>query len=149
MLRGLWLGAAIDGNLRAAIFEKTERMGFEFPAIVSPQAVLNEDVTLGAGTIVMDGVVIGTGTRVGKAVIANTHCSIDHDCNIEDFVHVAPGATICGGVIIGRCSLVGAGATVIQGIAIGADCVLGAGSVVVNNCTASGVYMGVPAQAKQ
>ena len=35
---------------------------------------------------------------------------------LNDFVHIAPGVTICGGVSIGKSTLVGANATILPNI---------------------------------
>ena len=53
--------------------------------------------------------------------------SIDHDCKICDLVHIAPGATLSGGVNVGEGSHIATGANVIQCVNIGQRCILGAG----------------------
>jgi UDP-perosamine 4-acetyltransferase len=94
----------------------------------------------------MDGAIINTGARLGVGVIANTHSTIEHDAILEDWVHVAPGATISGGVRVGQFSMIGAGATVIEGRAIGAGIMVGAGATVVHDLSEPGVYFGSPAR---
>ncbi len=44
--------------------------------------------------------------------------------------HIAPGAVVCGQVVIGEETHIGAGAVVIQGMRIGSNVVIGAGAVV-------------------
>ena len=61
-------------------------------------------------------------------------------------VHVAPGATISGGVTIGHFSMIGVGATIIEGKKIAASCLVGAGATVVRDLTEPGVYVGSPAR---
>jgi acetyltransferase EpsM len=51
-------------------------------------------------------------------VILNTNCSIDHDCEIGDFAHLAPNIALAGDVKAGEGTQVGIGACVIQGIKI-------------------------------
>lgn len=133
-------------NQRARIKDKLEELGFKLPVIVSKTAIIADSVRLGNASFIADGAIVGTGTEVGQCVIVNTASSIDHDCVIEDFVHIAPGVTICGGVSVGKNSFVGAGAVVIQGIKIGTDCLIGAGSVVVDHCVEPGTYVGIPAR---
>ena len=70
---------------------------------------------------------------VGKHCIVNTGASVGHDAQLDDFVHVAPHATITGGVTIGEGTWIGAGTVVKQGIHIGRWCMIGAGSVVVDD----------------
>lgn len=131
---------------RLALQSAAVALGFEFPAIVSRHAVVNEDVRLGAGTVVLDGVVVNSGTEVGRAGILNTGCTVDHDCRLGDNVHIAPGVTLSGGVVIGDHCLIGAGATIIQGVRVAADCLVGAGATVVADLTAPGTYTGTPAR---
>ena len=138
------IGDTGNASLRMSLIEKALRMGFSFPAIISPQAVVNEDVTFGEGTVVMDGVVVNSGTKIGRFAIINTRSSIDHDCVISDFVHIGPGVVLCGGVIVGENVLVGAGSIVCQNRFIKGDCIIGAGAVVTENCIDLGTYVGIP-----
>lgn len=142
----LGIGYLGKNDLRERLVEKLRGLGFTMPAIISPAVVVNEDVEIGEGTVVMDGVVVNTGTRIGKYAIINTRASIDHDCEIGDFVHIAPGVTLSGGVKVGARSLVGVGATVVQYKTIGDRCIIGAGAVVAKDCLESGTYVGVPAK---
>lgn len=94
----------------------------------------------------MPGVIINSGTSIGKGVICNTACTIDHDCKIGDFNHISVGSHLCGTVFTGEHDWVGAGVTVSNNINICAECVIGAGAVVIKNVFESGTYVGVPAR---
>jgi acetyltransferase EpsM len=94
----------------------------------------------------MAGVCINTNATIGKHCIINTSSTIDHDCKIEDFVHVAPSSSLAGGVEVGEGSFIGLGAFIIQGIKIGKWCVIGAGSVVIRDVPDFSVVAGVPAK---
>src|SRR5680860_329520 len=117
-------------------------LGYRFPTIRSPQAIVNEEVELGPGTVVFDGAVVNSGTTVGGWSILNTSSTVEHDCVIGENVHVAPGATVSGGVRVGDNCMIGAGATLIHGITVGADCLVGAGSTVVDDLPGPGAYVG-------
>ena len=65
---------------------------------------------------------------------------------IDDFVHIAPHCTLCGEVIIGEGTWVGAGTTVIQGIHIGKNCFIGAGTVVLKDIPDNSLCYGNPAK---
>lgn len=137
----------IDAAARRLGLQRTmECLGLAFPVVISPHAILNEDVSVGAGTVAMDGAVVGAGSRIGVGCILNTNSTIDHDCVIGDNVHVAPGATLSGSVSVGNHCLIGTGANVIQGVSIGAGIVIGAGASVVGNLTVAGTYVGSPAR---
>ena len=140
------VGHVRNADARKKIVEQTLAAGFRLPALISPQASVNENVTLGDGTVVMDGVVINSDTVIGKFGIINTRSIVEHDCIVGDFVHVGPGAVLCGGVTVGNNTLVGAGSTVVQNLKIGSDCLIGAGSVVVDHCTEPGTYVGIPSR---
>ncbi len=131
---------------RMAIKAKLELLKFDLPAIVSPFAIINENIFLGEGVVIMDGVVIQTGARIGNCALVNTGCCVDHDCVIGDNVHLAPGVSLSGGVEIGDNSLIGTGSSVVQYKKIGKDCLIGVGSAVVDDCVSSGTYVGVPAR---
>jgi sugar O-acyltransferase (sialic acid O-acetyltransferase NeuD family) len=140
------LGKIDVSSTRMRLQGQIESLGYAFPVVVSPQAVVNESVQLGSGTVALDGVVITSGTVAGRCCILNTNSTIEHDCRLGDNVHVASGATVSGGVTVGDDSLIGAGATIVQSVTIGHGCLIGAGAVVVTDITEPGTYVGVPAR---
>jgi len=71
---------------------------------------------------------------------------VDHDCQIGDHVHIAPGAALSGSVMMGEGCHVGVGATVMQGKTIGQGAVVGAGAVVVDDVAPGVTVYGVPAR---
>lgn len=132
------------GMVRYELYRRLRALGLCFPPLISPDAIVSKHATCGDGTVVMDGAVINAGASTGIGSIVNTNSTIEHDSIVSDWVHVAPGATICGGVTIGKFSMVGSGATVIEGIEIAAGCIIGAGAAVVRSVTEPGVYVGCP-----
>ena len=64
------------------------------------------------------------------------------DCNISNYCHISPNATICGTVNVGEKTWVGAGATLINNINICNDVIIGAGSVVLGSVESLGTYVG-------
>jgi len=89
--------------------------------------------------------VVGCASRVGRGVILNTACTIDHHARIGDFVHVAPGVHLGGDVSVGAGSLIGIGAVVLPGVSIGSRAVVGAGAVVTRDVPDCATVVGVPA----
>ena len=65
-----------------------------------------------------------------KHCIVNTGATVDHDCELQDYVHISPNATLCGNVFVGEGTHIGAGSVVLPGVKIGKWSVIGAGSVV-------------------
>ena len=121
----------------------------EFPAkwVIAQhsQAVVHSSVQIGEGTLICAGAVIQPDASLGNHVIANTSCSIDHDCRVDDYAHIGPGARLAGNVTIGKRSFVGAGATIVPGVTIGADVTVGAGAVVLCDVAKGRTVVGVPA----
>lgn len=115
-----------------------------YETAIHPSAIISRHSVIGEGSVVMQGVIIQSCARVGNHCILNTKSSVGHDVTIQDFVHVASGATICGGAEVGECSWIGAGSVVKQGIKIGKNCMIGAGSVVVKDIPDNVVAFGNP-----
>lgn len=140
-----FLFVAVGNNfVRNRIMENNK--GRVFPILVHPSATLASNVEIGEGSVIMAGAVVGVDARVGKGCIVNTLSSVDHDCIIKDYVHVAVGAHVCGTVYIEENTWVGAGATIINNLSVCSDCMIGAGAVVVKNIDVAGTYVGVPAR---
>lgn len=134
-----WTAAAVTvGSIgrpqtRRYLFQRLKEIGFALPPIISSHAVIGRDVSVEAGVFIGKRAVVNAGSHVGLCAIINTGAIVEHDCTIKDFVHISPGAVLCGGVQVKENSHVGAGAVVRQEICIGQDSVIGAGSVVVRN----------------
>jgi N,N'-diacetyllegionaminate synthase len=131
-IKNAFLTVGSIGNcvLRKDLYRKLKKIGFELPRIIHPGAVIAEDVIIGEGTFAAASVTVNSGTIVGKNVILNTNASVDHDCRISDFVHIAPRVTLSGGVEIGEDTHVGVGSIVIQYKKIGKKCFIKANELV-------------------
>ncbi len=119
------------------------------PVLVHPAATVSRHTDIGQGTVVVAGAVINAFASLGRCCIANTSCSIDHDCVLGNYVHVSPGAHLAGQVRVGDHSWVGAGAVVREGVTIGADVIVGAGAAVVNDIADGEIVTGVPAKPRE
>ncbi len=119
-----------DNQARKKVVEFLEQQDIEFVNTIHPTAIIAKNVFIGPGSVVMAMVAINPCTRIGNHVIVNTAASVDHDCIIEDFVHLAPGTTICGTVTVGNGTLIGAGSTIIPNVTIGKKVLVGAGTTI-------------------
>ena len=141
------LFSAIGNNAARASIDR--QLGLpEMPAIIHPSANISRYAELGAGTLAVAGVVVNINASIGRSVILNTACSVDHDCELADYVHVSPGARLAGGVRVGKGSWIGIGAVVREGISIGDNVVVGAGAVVISDVADGDTVFGVPAKHK-
>jgi sugar O-acyltransferase (sialic acid O-acetyltransferase NeuD family) len=94
----------------------------------------------------MPGAVINAFSTIGNSCIINSNSVVEHDCNLDDFVHMCPNSAVAGGVTMGKRAWVGIGASIRQMVTIGADSFIGAGGVVVNDIPAGATAVGVPAK---
>lgn len=143
------LGSIRSTENRKRLFERFQKKGYSFSEVIHPSAILAPDVHLGEGVQIMAGVVIQTGCTIGTNAICNSRASIDHECQIGQHVHLAPGVTLSGEVTIDNGAHVGVGSTVIQGVKIGKNSLVGAGSVVIQDIAEEATVFGVPARARQ
>ena len=137
-----------DNTLRERFYNMLTENGAKVISLAHPSAIVAESAFVDNGTVIMAGAIINPNAKVGRAVIVNTCCSIDHDSVVEDFTHISVGARICGTVHVGSRTFVGAGATIINNISVCANCMIGAGAVVVKNISAPDTYVGTPAGRK-
>lgn len=134
--------------VRWARQQALQAAGGRLAVVVHPSAVVSRHVTIGAGTVLMAGVVVNVDSVVGPACIINTGATVDHDCRLGEAVHVCPGAHLSGNVQVGRGSWVGAGAAVKQGMVIGDHVMVGVGAVVVSSVADGLTVKGNPARSQ-
>lgn len=133
-----------DNDVRARIFKEFHLGGS--PLLVHPSAVISPSANFGAGTLIVAGTIVNADARIGRGVILNTACSIDHDCVIADFVHVSPGAHLAGNVTVGEGSWIGIGAVVREGVRIGKNVIVAAGAAVTTDIPDGVRVGGTPAK---
>ncbi|MBN1405322.1 MAG: acetyltransferase [Candidatus Omnitrophica bacterium] len=126
------VGSIGNCEIRKKIYSNLNKIGFKLPVIAHPKSVIAKDViaNIGEGTFIAAGAIVNPGIVIGKNAIINTKASVDHDCTIGDFVHIAPGVTLSGVVKVGNETHIGTGANIIQCVAIGKNCIIGAGITV-------------------
>lgn len=134
-----------NAAVREKLMCELKNGGAEIATLIHPSAVIGKNSVIGEGSVVMAGAVVGVDTAIARGVIINTCASVDHDNKIEDYVHIAVGAHLCGTVSVGKNTWIGAGATVINDVNICSGAYLGAGAVAIKDITESGTYVGVPA----
>ena len=118
--------------------------------IIHPKAHVSTSATLGtrspAGVFVGPLACVHSFANVGPHCIINTGAIVEHECDLEENVHIAPNATLGGNVFVGADTLVGLGAVVLPGVKIGRGCVIGAGALVRRDVKDGCTVVGVPAK---
>jgi len=126
----LCIGYLGKSTVREQLYHKMKGIGFDFPIIIDPSAVVSEDSIINEGTFVGKNSIVNAGAKIGKGCIVNTGAIVEHDCVVNDFSHIAVGTVLCGQVTIGRACLIGANATIIQSLSITDNTIIPAGTVV-------------------
>lgn len=117
-------------------------------SISHPKACISPFSTQGDGNFLAAYSILAANSRLGSGVIVNHGAVVDHDCVVGNACHIAPNATLAGGVELGERVLVGAGANILAGIRIGTDAVIGAGALVLHDVPAGATVIGVPSRPK-
>jgi sugar O-acyltransferase (sialic acid O-acetyltransferase NeuD family) len=131
-----------DNGARKRISHEIE---IEWTTAVHPFSWVHPDVTLGPGSVVLAGGIVQPGASIGAHVIVNTKASVDHDCHVGDYAHIAV-AHLAGGGSIGEGVFLALGSIVLPGRHVGDWAVVGAGAVVTKNVAPSTTVVGVPAR---
>ncbi len=135
-----------DCQARLNLSRFARQKKFHLATAIHPSATVASDVEIGMGTIVAAGAVASPASMIGESAIINTCASVDHECKIEEGVHIAPGARLASRVTVGRSTWVGIGAIVKERVRIGRNSIIGAGAVVLDDVPDNVVAYGSPAK---
>src|ERR1700683_4351565 len=81
-----WTRSRIATRIKRAIPE------IQFVTAIHPSAQVARYCSIGAGTVIMAGVVVNPGCEIGEFCILNTGSSLDHDSRMGQFSSLAPRA---------------------------------------------------------
>ena len=135
-----------NNSIRKKFYEKYD---VNYYTAIHPTAVIGTDVEIGEGSCVMPNACINANSKIGKCCIINSGALVEHDCVLDDFVHISPMASLCGTVKVGRLTQIGARATVRNNVIIGEEILVGMGATVVKDLTLKGTYIGTPAKLRE
>ena len=135
-----------DNHTRRRLTDQLFKMSVDWATIVHPYSFVEKSAVIGAGSVVCAGAVVQAGAVVGEHVIVNTSATIDHDCQVKSYCHLAPHATLAGDCIVKEEALIGAGSTVLPMRIVGRKAVVGAGATVTRDVTDVTTVVGCPAK---
>jgi sugar O-acyltransferase (sialic acid O-acetyltransferase NeuD family) len=127
--------------VRARKCREAKTKGYTLISYVSPRCDHGPWLELGENCLILDGVGIQPGVRIGNNVSLWNNALIGHHSIIQDDCWIAAGATLGGSVTLGERSFVGLNATLGGEISIGADCFLGGGSLVLKSAAPRSVFI--------
>ncbi len=137
-----------NNAIRSRLQTEWHNTGILPETAIHPRAVVYPGVSIGLGSLITAGSIIGPDAKIGDGCIINHNATVDHDCHIGAFCHIAPAATLGGGVNIGKQCLIGAGATILPCLKIGNKITVGAGAVVTHDLPDHVTVIGCPARLK-
>ena len=132
--------------MRLHWIQQLQDAGYHLPVLIHPTAWVSPSAQLGPASVVFAQVAVQAQVSIGSGAILNTCCSVDHDAQLADGVHLCPGSRLAGEVNVGVRSWIGIGASVIQQVRIGSDVTVGAGAAVIRDLPDSVTAVGVPAR---
>ncbi len=138
------VGSIGNVTLRESLYRRLKEIGFIIPNIIDKTSIISDNVELGEGIFIAKNSVINAGTCIGNLAIINTSSTIEHECYIEDLVHIAPGCVLCGNVKVHNKTHIGAGSVVKQGVSIGSNTMIGMGSIVLSDINSNTKAYGNP-----
>jgi UDP-perosamine 4-acetyltransferase len=140
------IGSEGETACRGKYFNRLAQVGFQFPVLIHPTALIADNATIGKGTVIQYDAVIHPKVALGKNCVVSTKAIVGHDSVIGDNVYIAPGVIINGSVHVGNNTFLGTGAVVIQKRTIGNNCVIGASACVISDIDDNQKAVGVPAK---
>ena len=117
-----------------------------YATYVARSAHVGATSDIGAGSILLDSVIVTADARVGRHVVVMPNCTITHDDVLDDFSTLAAGVALGGGVHVGEAAYLGMNASVRQGLSVGTEATVGMGAAVITNVPPQQKWAGVPAR---
>jgi len=117
-----------------------------YATLVHPACSLASSTTIGAGTIVLAGVVATANVSIGRHVVIMPGVILTHDDRVGDYVTFGAGVRLAGRVTVAEGAYIGSGALVREDLTIGPWSLIGMGSVVTGDVPAGEVWAGIPAR---
>lgn len=141
-------------EIRRGIYKRFPKL--RYVNLIDPTATFGyrqlDKVLKKFGNIIFPGARLTNSIDIGNFGIYYLNCTIAHDCIVEDFVTICPGATISGNVKLSKGSFIGANSCILQGksidekLVIGVNSIVGAGAVVTTHIPAHTIVKGIPAR---
>jgi sugar O-acyltransferase (sialic acid O-acetyltransferase NeuD family) len=136
------------GSTRAAMGARLTVLGVgeeRYTTVVHPSVQVPESCTVGAGTVLLAGVVLTAEVSLGRHVVVMPHVTLTHDDVVEDYGTLCAGVVLGGSVRVGPRAYLGMGSSVREGVRVGADAMLGMGAALTRDLPDGQVWAGVPA----
>lgn len=132
------------GKVRLELQNKIREFGFHPLTVWHKSSYISKSVIIGEGSQILARATVCIDVTIGRACIVNTSAQIDHECELDDGVHVMPGAILTGCIKVGKFATIGSGAIIFPRINIGEGAIIGAGTVITKDVPPYSVIVGNP-----
>lgn len=143
---GEYVVGIADPVARREMVVRLEDNGLVALAVVHPRAVIGPDTIVAEGCVVLANAHVSSSVTLGRHVQINYNSTVGHDCALDEFVTVYPGANVSGNVHLEAGATMGSNSVVLQGLTVGPGTLVGAGAVVTKTLGAGLTVAGVPAR---
>lgn len=113
---------------RANKYNAAKQKGFTLTSFVSPDACIDDTVTIGENCLILDGQTINPNVQIGDNVVLWSGNHIGDNSKIEAHVWISSHVSIGGNAKIGKETFIGMNATIFDGVEIGERNIVGAAS---------------------
>ena len=136
------------GSIIKKIVERITNPLVEYPNVIDPKVVLNDEESLqmGKGNILQANCSFSCDVTIGDFNVMNGSVAFGHDVIVGNFNSFMPAIRVSGEVKIGNCNFFGVGSIILQQITVKDNTTLAAGSVLMTKPKDGGLYIGVPAK---
>ncbi|MFF2053448.1 NeuD/PglB/VioB family sugar acetyltransferase [Leifsonia sp. NPDC058194] len=138
-----------SGAGRRSVVARLAELGVDddrYATLVDASVRLPPGCSVGAGSVLLAGVVLTADVTVGRHVVAMPNVTLTHDVRLHDFATLTAGVSLAGSVTVGEAAYIGMNAGVRQGLTIGAGAVIGMGAAVLTDVPDGETWAGVPAR---
>jgi len=137
------------GAARRGICDRLAGAGVDparYLTLVHPSVTVPQSCMVGAGSILLAGVVLTASISMGRHVVAMPHVTLTHDDVVEDYATLCAGVTLGGHVTVGEAAYLGMASSVREKVTVGAGGTLGMGAALTQDLPAGATWAGVPAR---
>jgi acetyltransferase-like isoleucine patch superfamily enzyme len=104
---------------RGRALQHARALGYDFPTLVHPRALIEPGCRLGAGVIVLAGALLDQGVQVDDFCYLDQGVKLGEDTVLGPNNYLAAGTTLGGGVRLGRDNFLGLDTTVTDQVTLG------------------------------
>lgn len=127
---------------RKILSKRFLKLGYQFKTLIHPSACISDTAVIKNGCQVMAGAIIQANAIIGSLSVINSGSIIEHDSNVGEYNHIAPGAILCGGVKTESDVFIGCGSIILENLTLKENSILAAGVTLRKNLSDNEIFYG-------